>query len=238
MSAYKIKLLKKETVAKETMAFHFEKPYDFAYRAGQYGYFSLINPQETDSEGSKRNFSLASAPHEGELMVVTRMRNTAFKRTLRDLPEGSEIELEGPFGSFALPKTQSTPAVFLAGGIGSTLVRSMVAQATYEQLQQKIILFHSNHSPEDSVFMDEFKTLAEQNRNFYFIPTMTDLEDQQWTGEKGHITMELLKKNIEDINIPIYYLSGSTAMVTAMRTMLANAGVNKYNIRFEQYVGY
>lgn len=121
MSRYKIRLIKKETIANGTVAFHFEKPVGFTYQAGQYADFTLINPPETDSEGTKRTFSLASAPFETDLMIATRMRDTAFKRTLKSLPLGSELELEGPYGSFIFPKDLSTPAVFLTGGIGSTL---------------------------------------------------------------------------------------------------------------------
>lgn len=45
MPVSNIKLLRKEGVAEETMAFHFEKPAGFEYRAGQFGDFTLINPR-------------------------------------------------------------------------------------------------------------------------------------------------------------------------------------------------
>src|SRR2546429_5184007 len=57
------------------MAFHLEKPAGFQFKAGQYVDISLINPPETDSQGIVRSFSIASAPYENELLVVTRMRS-------------------------------------------------------------------------------------------------------------------------------------------------------------------
>lgn len=63
------------------MAFHFEKPEGFAYKAGQFADYTLINLAETDAEGT-RGFSLASAPYEDDLVLTTRMRDTAFKRVL------------------------------------------------------------------------------------------------------------------------------------------------------------
>jgi ferredoxin-NADP reductase len=235
---HNVKLLKKETVANGTMAFHFEKPEGLVYRPGQFGDFTLINPPETDEEGNVRGFSLASAPYEPDLMIATRMRDTAFKRVLKDLTIGSEVKFDGPYGDFTLHKTLSTPAVFLTGGIGATPVRSIIAQATKDQLQQQITLLYSNRTPQDTAFLDEFAAHAKENENFTFVPTMTQLEGQEWDGEKGYITKDMLEKYLTDITLPIYYLSGPAAMVTAMRSMLTDAGVNEDNIRTEEFAGY
>lgn len=238
MAGYTIKLIKKEVIANGTMAFHFEKPEGFQYHAGQYADFTLINPSETDNEGNTRTFSLASAPYQPHLTIATRMRDTAFKRVLRALPDGSELALDGPYGSFVLPAETETPAVFLTGGIGCTFVRSMVSQATHDHAPQKLIFLYSNRAPADTAFLDEFTELAAQNSQFTFVPTMTEIDDQSWTGERGMITLEMLKKYVDDITAPVYYLSGPGTMVGAMRTMLLQADVNKFNIRSDQYVGY
>jgi len=83
MPIYKIKLKSRTEVAAGTMAFRFDKPDGFTYKAGQFADYTLINPAETDAEGNTRGFSLASAPYEDDLMFATRMRDTAFKRDLK-----------------------------------------------------------------------------------------------------------------------------------------------------------
>lgn len=238
MPAYTIKLIKKETVSHGIMAFHFEKPRDFFYLAGQYADFTLISPPQTDSEGNKRTFSLASAPFEPDLKITTRIRETAFKQVLKNLPEGSELQLEGPYGSLTLPKDSSKPAVFLTGGIGATLVRSMIAQAVHERSPHTMTFLYSNRDPEDAIFLNEFATYAQQYPNLTFVPTMTQTVDPKWSGERGLITLEMLKKYVPDITIPIYYLSGPGAMIGAMRRMLLAAGVDRNNIRADQFAGY
>lgn len=220
------------------MAFHFEKPEGFTFRSGQYINLILINPTETDAKGNSRNFSLASAPHEPDLMIATRLRDSAFKRVIKSLAEGSMVELEGPYGSFKPPKDPSTPAVFLAGGIGATFVRSIVTQATHEKSPQRQLFFYSTRSPQDAIFMDEFTAMSQQNKNFVFVPTMTGAQAQEWSGEQGQITLGMLQKYIDDLTTPIYYLSGSAAMIVAIRNMLLAAGVNKFNIRSDQFIGY
>ncbi len=126
MPIYKVKLISKREIAAGTMAFHFEKPEGFAYKAGQFADCVLINPAETDAEGSTRVFSLASAPYEDDLILATRMRDTAFKRILKTMEPGTELILDAPYGSFTLHNNVSIPAVFLTGGIGITPVRSIV----------------------------------------------------------------------------------------------------------------
>ena len=64
------------------MAFHFERPPGFDFKPGQSGDLTLLYPPETDSEGNVGTFSIASAPFEDQLMFATRMRDTAFKRSL------------------------------------------------------------------------------------------------------------------------------------------------------------
>ena len=233
-----VKLTKKEEIANGTMAFHFEKPAGFEFRAGQFGDWTLIDPPETDEEGNTRGFSIVAAPYEPELMFATRLRDTAFKRVLRELPVGSEVKLDAPYGDFTLHKTESTPAVFLIGGIGVTPVRSMIAQATYDKAGHKITLFHANRTREDAPFREEFERLAQENPNFTFMPVLTESAPEGWQGERGRIDEAMLRRHIIDLNVPIYYLSGPEGMVKAMRQLLVGIGINEDNIRTEEFTGY
>jgi ferredoxin-NADP reductase len=240
MPIYKTRLLRKEEIADGTMAFHFVKPGGFAFTAGQFGDFTLINPVETDAEGNIRGFSLASAPYEGDLMLATRMRDTAFKRVLRRMEIGTEVSLDAPYGSFTLHNNPRIPAVFLTGGIGATPVRSIVLQAAYDNLPHKIILFYSNRRPEDAAFLDELMAAQEKNPNYTFVGTMTEMEKstRKWDGETRYINKAMLEKYVDDLTRPIYYVAGPPSMVTAMRKTLNEAGVDDDNIRTEEFSGY
>jgi ferredoxin-NADP reductase len=240
MPIYKTKLKSREEIAEGTMAFHFEKPDGFAFKAGQFGDYTLINPTDTDSEGNIRGFSLASAPYESDLMLATRMRDTAFKRVLRSMEIGTEITLDAPYGSFTLHNKTSTPAVFLTGGIGVTPVRSIVLQAAHDNLPHKIFLFYSNRRPEDAAFLNELMEAQKRNPNYTFVGTITEPEtsSRKWDGETGYITKDMLVKYVGDLILPIYYVAGPPGMVTAMRKTLNEAGVDDDNIRTEEFSGY
>ena len=99
------------------------------YYVSQYLDLTLLDPPETDAEGNTRTLSISSAPQDDTLMVTTRMRDTAFKRVLMDMPIGSAVKLDGPHGELTLHDDVKRPAVFLAGGIGITPFRSIVFDA-------------------------------------------------------------------------------------------------------------
>ncbi|HOM20922.1 MAG TPA: oxidoreductase, partial [Ottowia sp.] len=83
MSVYHTTLQRRQPVAEGTQAFHFDKPAGFDFRPGQA--IDLILPLPgvaADSQDARHAFSIVSAPHENELVVATRMRDSAYKRAL------------------------------------------------------------------------------------------------------------------------------------------------------------
>jgi ferredoxin-NADP reductase len=236
----KIKLLRREEVAEGTMAFYFERPAAFEFKAGQSGDFTLIDPPETDAEGNTRAFSFASSPNYRQLMITTRMRDTAFKRVLKTMAIGTEISLEGPFGSLTLHNNANRPGVFLAGGIGITPFRSMVLRAAQDRLPHRLFLFYSNRYPEATAFLDELTDLEKQNPNYKLIAMMDEAGKSQrkWNGEMGHINEPMLTKYLKNLEGPVYYLAGPPGMVTALQKMLNEASIDDDDIRSEAFSGY
>lgn len=233
-------LMRKEKVAEGTLRLWITRPEGFLYKAGQSIDLTLVNPPETDAEGNMRAYSLTSIPSEEELSITTRLRDTAFKRVLEKLEPGAALEIEGPFGSFFLHENTARAAVFLMGGIGVTPAYSIIRDATERSLPHQIGLFYSNRRPEDTVFLEELQSLAEANKHFVFVPTMTQMDQsaEPWAGERGYITAELIKKYVGDAPNPIYYLAGPAEMVVAMRAVLNGMGVSDDDIRTEEFSGY
>ena len=226
---YDSRLLSRVQVAEGTMAFHFEKPSHFEFTPGQASDLSLPNPPETDSEGNTRTFSIASSPFENQLMFTTRMRDTAFKRSLKKVPLGTQVKISPATGSFTLHKNAAKAAVFLAGGIGITPFLSILRQASHDRLPHKLYLFYSNRSPEDTAFLETLQLLESSNPNFQLICTMTDMGQSQkdWKGEIGLINKEMLSRYLSALQGPIFYSAGPPSMVASMKKMLVDAGVDR-----------
>jgi ferredoxin-NADP reductase len=240
MPPYKVRLKAQETLCAGTTAFYFEKPEEFEFKAGQFFNITLLSPEETDLEGNTRALSVASAPHERNLMVAMRLRTTAFKRTLNSLSPGAELLLQGPFGSMTLPRNTTRPAVLLAGGIGITPFRSLVWSETESLSTRELFLFYSVRVPEEAAFLEELQKMEQQNSRYKCVCTVTQPEKSRmaWRGETGRISIELLSKWIPDLSFPIYYIAGPPAMVSGMRQLLIGAGVAEEDIRAEEFYGY
>lgn len=240
MGSYITKLSDCRPVAEGTMAFSFEKPTGFEFFAGQSIELTLLDPQQTDSKGNTRTFSLASAPQESHLMVATRLRDTAFKRNLRTLHPGSEVRIEGPSGSLTLHHKILRSAAILAGGIGITPFRSILLDALTTGTGHRLFLFYSNRRPEDAAFLEELQELHHQHDHFGLVTTMTGVEKSgtPWPGEKGRLDQAMLRRFLGDLAEPIYYLAGPPALVSSMRDLLCESGVDPDDINAESFSGY
>ena len=235
-----VRLGRRIEVAERTLAFHFEKPPGFAFRAGQYVDVTIADPPETDAQGNRRAFSIASAPQEETLMIATRMRDTAFKRVLGAMPIGAAVNVEGPFGNLTLHNDAGRPAVLLAGGIGITPFRSILVRAAMEKLPHRIVLLYSNRRPEDAAFLAELDALQRENPQYTLVATMTGMSKSRlpWKGERGLIDREKLTRYMSGVASPIYYVAGPPAMVSSLFDVLGECGIDDDDIRSEEFSGY
>src|SRR5262245_14197354 len=200
-SVASVALIQRRETATGTMSFYFEKPRGFTFKAGQYVSFGQIDPPERGAKGNTRTFSIASAPEEADVMITTRMRDSAFKSCLKTMKFGATVTMEGPFGDLVLPGDANRPAVLLAGGIGVTPFRSVVVSAARAKLPHRLFLFYSNRRRDDAAFLDELEKLQEVNPNYKMIATMTEMGKavRSWRGASGRIGKEMILRYVPDL---------------------------------------
>jgi len=240
MAPCKAILRARKCLCEGTTAFYFEKPHGFEFRAGQFVNLTLLDNAKTDLQGSTRSLSIANAPHEKDLMVAMRNRDTGFKRAIHALPIGSAVLFQGPFGNFTLHRDTARPAVLLAGGIGITPFRSMLWQAATMRSPHQIFLFYANRRPQEVAFLEELRDLEQSSPRYKLITTITHPSEAtaDWRGEQGYFTEKMLKKWLPDLRVPVFYLAGPAGGVTSMRLTLNAAGVSDDDIRAEEFPGY
>ena len=229
----------KREVAKGTLLVVFDllgREVDF--EAGQYFWVTLVDPPYEDEKGSRRHISVVTSPNErGVLGLCTRLRDTAFKRSLGELPIGAAVEVEEPKGSFLLPEDTGRPYVFVAGGIGITVFRCMLRYIAEEQLAHRVTLVYSNRDRESTAFLDELLELERAIPNLRLVLTMT--EDSAWDGESRRIDAEFLRDHLGDeLQSSTYLIAGPPAMVDGVVETLRAAGVPEEQVRPDRFSGY
>lgn len=203
---------------------------------GQYMAVNLINPPYLDEKGSRRNFSIVNSPNQKILSFATRLRDSAFKKSIQQLPIGTEVEIGPISGKFTLPEDVSKNYVFIAGGIGITPFMSMLRYIKEENLSYKITLIYSNRDQDSTAYLEELRTYHPTSTTYRLILTMTD--DPGWNGEKRMVDETFLKQYLGDLRLLTFMVVGPPLMVEAIVKILKEQNVPEENIKIESFTGY
>ncbi len=202
----------------------FTSPKPLRWQAGQHGLFSLLT-----QSGKKeyRAFSIASAPHEKVIRISTKipLEPSDFKKRLLSLKAQDTIRMCGPFGEFHT-KQQIRRIIGVAGGIGITPFRSIVADMTFKKDHTPITLIYSAN--DSHIYRSEFDEWKNLNPNLTIIYTNTTEEVQ------SNLINFITKYNTN----AHYFISGSPNMIKSIRNILNNNKIYSKNIVNDPFKGY
>lgn len=212
----------------DVASFLFQPPDGFTWRPGQYLHWQLPHP-DADDRGAERYFTVSSAPHEGHVALTTRFASqngSTFKRALRELQPGDTVEIDGEAsGKFVLEELQG-PHVFVAGGIGITPFRAILADLDHRGEGAPIKLLYANRT-EDVAFREELDAIAARN----------DWLTIDYVIEPRLLDEAALRAAAGDAN-PTFWVSGPKPMVDAMQRALEGMGVDADHLRKDSFPGY
>jgi ferredoxin-NADP reductase len=225
-------------VAKGTLLVVFDlQGEEVDFRPGQYFWVELPNRGYDDEKGLRRHISVVTSPTErGVLGLCTRMRDTAFKNTLAELEVGDAVDVEQPKGDWQLPEDTRKHYVFVAGGIGITVFRSMLRYIADTGEPYQVTLVYSNRDRESTPFLDELQGLEAEIAGLRLVLTMTD--DEGWDGEPRRVSREMLTDHLGDLSEPTYLVAGPPAMVESVVESLADAGLPEDQVLPDRFSGY
>lgn len=233
----KAKIKEKKIIAKGTLFATFDLlGKTVKFKAGQYFFITIPKLKYDDPRGNIRHFSIVNSPNQNKIIsMATRLREeSGFKKTLKDLPFGSEVEIGSTTGDFILPKSPDQELVFIAGGIGITPFMSMLKFITEEKLPFNVTLIYSNKDRSSTAFFKDLKELEKKNKNIKILFTMT--QDPMFKGEKGRIDAKFIKRNIKNYQQKIFYVSGPKAFNQEIIKILKDLKIK--NIKSEEFWGY
>ncbi|MFN2628346.1 MAG: ferredoxin--NADP reductase [Gaiellaceae bacterium] len=208
------------------------------FTPGQYFWVTLVDPPFDDEKGPRRHISVVTSPNDrGVLGLCTRVRDSAFKRSLVELPVGADVEVEEPKGSFLLPDETDRPYVFVAGGIGITVFRCMLRYIVEEDLLHRVTLVYSNRDRESTAFLEELLELERRHSNVRLVLTMTN--EPAWEGETRRVEADLLRDHLGDeLRTSRYLVAGPPQMVEAVVATLGDLGIPADQVVADSFSGY
>lgn len=158
-----------------------------------------------------------------------------------NLKEGDEVIISGPYGEFYLEESDAE-MVFIGGGAGMAPLRSHIFQLfRADKTTRKVSFWYGGRSKKELFYIEEFEQLEKEHDNFSLHIALSDPQpEDNWQGETGFIHLVLYEKYLKDHPAPediMYYMCGPPMMTKSVLEMLDNLGVEKENIRFDDFGG-
>lgn len=207
------------------------------YAAGQYIEIRVPHKHD-DFRGSRRSFSITSAPGEETLRLGVKFYepSSSFKKALRVLEKGAVIESTGISGDFTLPKDELIPLLYVAGGIGITPFISHLQTLKGRKEARNIVLFYSISSIDELAYKDILEAAGIK----VFIVTKTNQPltlPKAWVHiNEPFITKDILVKYVSDIDARFAYISGPPLMIDSVKKQLKQLRVTR--IKTDYFIGY
>lgn len=217
-----------------------------AYEPGQW--VNLFLPANDSEEGETltRAYSLASAGESGgsEFLefAITRVEGGRGSKTICELPVGSTVEVEGPFGIFTLARAeQASSILFVATGTGITPIRAMLQKELMSTSPRPVSLLFGCRRAEDVLFQSEFRRLANDYERFHYRVTLSQ-DPSVGDCDSGYVQRHLatcldqLRGETSAEEKPHVFVCGLTEMVQGVRaTLKSEHGYTRAQIHAERY---
>lgn len=195
---------------------------------GQFFNLTLINPPYTDNRGNSRKFGFTNSTLQTEVSMMTKMGVSAFKKSLLEIPIGSEVEIDGIDGHNHLPNDINQQFVWVADSIGIAPFLSIAREIKKKSLENKVALIYVCKTAEEAICTKEFEDEAKILLSFKFIPVFS---------ETNSIDINILK-NLPDFQTSQCVITGEQNFVVPNFKLITEIGVEVKNIAMEIFTGY
>jgi len=170
-------------------------------------------------------FSLSEAPNGRTLRITVRAAGD-FTRRVGEIPPGTRVIAEGPFGVFTEVVRRGERVLFIAGGIGITPIRAML-----EQMAGDLIFIYRVVREEELIFRAELERLSRQ-RGFVLCFVVGDHARPEG---KDLLSPAHLRHIVPDVGDRDVYLCGPPPMMRVLERNLRCAGVLRTHIHSERF---
>lgn len=211
----------------------------FRFTPGQH----LTLRADINGEDVRRNYSICTAPHEGELRVaIKQIANGLFSGWANsELTAGQSMDVMPPHGSFTWafdPARQASYAGF-AGGSGITPILSLLKTALSVEPRSRFVLLYGNRATNSIMFLEEIAALKDRFMNRLQVYHFLEDEEGDFDILNGRLDTgkiaSVLGSLIDPADINAAFICGPSPMMDAAEAGLKDAGVPQDKILIERF---
>ncbi|MBN72441.1 MAG: NADH:ubiquinone reductase (Na(+)-transporting) subunit F [Gimesia sp.] len=213
--------------------------------------FDLWRFESKVEEPVIRAYSMANYPGEkGIIMLNVRVASPPprapdgtppgkMSSYIFNLKPGDEVTISGPYGEFFIQETDAE-MIYIGGGAGMAPLRSHIYELFKERkTNRKVSYWYGARSMREMFYEDEFRAIEQDFPNFKMHIALSDpMPEDNWTGLQGFIHQVLLDEYLSKHPAPEdceYYICGPPMMLSAVRNMLDDLGVEPENVRYDDF---
>lgn len=214
-----------ERLSRDVMGLHLKLPDTerLAFLPGQYIDVLL-------RDGRRRSFSLATAPHDDELLElqVRHIEGGEFsEQVFHSMQEKALLRIEGPYGTFHIREEDDRPILMIAGSTGIAPLLSMLAHLIHTDDQRPVHLFWGVRSRQDLYMHEQLQAWERTHGPLRYTPCLSEPQpEDEWEGRIG-LVHNMLLQDYPDLSEYAVYMSGPPAMIAAARRDFLRHGIDE-----------
>jgi ring-1,2-phenylacetyl-CoA epoxidase subunit PaaE len=212
----------------------------FAFKAGQH----LTLRATIGGEEVRRNYSLCTAPDEGDWMVtVKRIGGGLFSNWVGDnLKPGDIVDVMPPHGSFTtdFDPEKSRHVVGIAGGSGITPVMSLIRTVLRSEPNSRFTLLYGNRDSSSVIFLEALAGLKDRYLGRFELYHFLDAEEQDidlFNGMLDRVRCDdaILSLVPDAVEVSDWFICGPGPMMDAAEGALLDRNIPKERIHIERF---
>jgi predicted ferric reductase len=199
------------------------------------GQFAWITTRRSPFSAGEHPFSFSSSSERPQRVEFAIKELGDFSRTIKDLPVGERVYIDGPYGSCSPDRHDGAEELLLiAGGIGIAPMMSILRTLADRHDSRPVQLIYGSWSLDWASFREELDALA-ATLNLRLVHTL-EHPPEGWVGETGYVTGEMLRRYLPSgENRYRVFVCGPLAMLNAVTRALASLGVPRTLISLERF---
>jgi predicted ferric reductase len=204
------------------------------YLAGQFVWLKFSGPFLSFQE---HPFSISSHPGNQQTLEFTIKEFGDFTNHIGQLPIGSKVYVDGPYGHFTMKQRHAEGVMLIAGGVGIAPIMSILRQLAKECYSSPVVLITCHGTLSDLPYKEELVTLSKQlNMHTVHMTSLSEDGVENSNCLQGQLSHQVIADHIPaQASSWLYFVCGPSGMMDTAESALLQLGVPLKQIISERF---